>query len=169
MVFTNTILRAYKNLPKELKECNVCHWALPRSDFYKRKSATGFDSYCKKCKNKRSREGERKNPERERLRSRQWRKDNPQKYLISQRKTSLKYKYNISVEEYDNMYICQGGRCAICGKHQSEFDRRLCVDHCHKTGKNRGLLCINCNKGIGHFYDNSSVLRNAIKYLEGSQ
>lgn len=73
--------------------------------------------------------------------------------------------YGITAEEYEVMFTEQGGRCAICERHQLEFRRRLCVDHCHKTGKVRGLLCDNCNHGIGLFKDNSERMFRAIKYL----
>lgn len=68
----------------------------------------------------------------------------------------------------------QGGKCKICGKHytdtkpvqnQNEYTH-LHVDHCHSTGKVRGLLCFNCNATLGHVKDNITVLKEAIKYLE---
>lgn len=74
--------------------------------------------------------------------------------------------YGITVEEYDDMYISQGGSCAICGRHQAEFKRRFCVDHCHDTEEIRGLLCSSCNTALGLMKDNTQILTNAIKYLE---
>ena len=56
-------------------------------------------------------------------------------------------------------------KCKICGKHQSELTLSLNVDHCHITGKIRGLLCGNCNKALGLFKDNTKSLKNAINYL----
>lgn len=58
----------------------------------------------------------------------------------------------------------QGGTCAIC--HGTETVGRLAVDHCHSTGRVRGLLCTNCNQAIGKLKDDSQLLRNAINYLE---
>ena len=55
--------------------------------------------------------------------------------------------------------------CAICKKHQDEFDRRLAIDHDHSTGEIRGLLCSNCNASIGYALDDISILQNAISYL----
>lgn len=78
----------------------------------------------------------------------------------------LRRRYGISLEQYEAMLELQDGRCAICGRHGDEFGRRLAVDHCHETGKVRGLLCINCNPGIGAFRDNPELLRRAASYLE---
>jgi hypothetical protein len=78
----------------------------------------------------------------------------------------IKRKFGISVEEYIKMSDAQGNRCAICGVHQVELERKMAVDHSHKTGKIRGLLCIHCNLGIGHLQDSVDVLKKAQKYLE---
>lgn len=76
-------------------------------------------------------------------------------------------KYGITVDEYMEMYMAQDGKCAICGAEvgNAEGDR-LYVDHNHRTGKVRGILCSNCNLGIGKFFDNIELLRKAIQYLE---
>jgi hypothetical protein len=84
----------------------------------------------------------------------------------SQRKSHLKIAYGITLEDYNRMFNKQGGCCAICGKHQSELRKKLHVDHNHKTGKVRGLLCQNCNSVIGQSYENREILNNAILYLE---
>jgi hypothetical protein len=75
-----------------------------------------------------------------------------------------KYYYGMSQEDYDRLVARQGGACAICGKRPA---KALCVDHCHATGKIRGLLCRKCNLGIGHLDDSPSVMRAAIAYLSG--
>jgi len=74
-------------------------------------------------------------------------------------------KYGISLKEWDAMFMSQSGCCAICNKHQSNFKYRLAVDHCHKTGKIRGLLCQNCNTAIGLLQDDPSLCVKAEKYL----
>jgi hypothetical protein len=84
-------------------------------------------------------------------------KENARKYRFK--------KFNITPEDYDKIFNEQKGCCAICGKHQLEFKLKLAVDHCHTTGKIRGLCCSNCNLVIGHAHDNVEVLKNAIKYL----
>ena len=68
----------------------------------------------------------------------------------------VKSRYGITMDEFDVMKNNQGGVCAICnGKNN---DRDLAVDHCHTTGKVRGLLCGNCNRGIGYFKDSKILL-----------
>ena len=63
------------------------------------------------------------------------------------------------------MFEEQNGCCAICQKHQSKFSKALNVDHDHETGEIRSLLCENCNRGLGLFYENPKNLLNAIIYL----
>ena len=72
-------------------------------------------------------------------------------------------KYGMSLEEYDKILSDQGGKCACCG---SKRDDDLNIDHCHRTGRVRGLLCRDCNLGLGYFRDSVSVMERAIKYLE---
>lgn len=79
---------------------------------------------------------------------------------------TLATKYGINEEIYNEMYNEQNGCCKICGTHTSHLSERLAVDHCHSTGKVRGLLCRFCNLMIGNAYDDTNILKNAIKYLE---
>lgn len=87
---------------------------------------------------------------------------------------SLKKQYGISIHEYREMLGKQGNVCAICKQEEKSVAptsgkrRRLFVDHCHKTGKIRGILCSNCNAGIGYLKDNPEYLRSAIEYLGGN-
>lgn len=82
----------------------------------------------------------------------------------------LRWKHGMSAEEYKRLLEKQAGRCAICAVPEAEAMGRvpgsLQVDHCHKTGRIRGLLCWNCNIGIGQFGDNPSTIKNAAEYLE---
>jgi len=78
-------------------------------------------------------------------------------------------RYGISPEEFDLMVQIQDGLCAICRRPERvERLTRLSVDHDHKTGKVRGLLCQPCNRALGHFQDSILVLENAIQYLKCS-
>ena len=73
-----------------------------------------------------------------------------------------KIKYGITESEYQGMILSQLGLCAIC---RDPFTRRIHVDHCHKSKLVRGLLCHNCNLGIGNFKDSIDRLVSAISYL----
>ena len=78
----------------------------------------------------------------------------------------LKTKYGLSLEDFKGLLKKQDGRCAICKvKGQESVTRLLCVDHCHKTGEVRGLLCTKCNSGIGYLGDNLERLISAVSYL----
>jgi uncharacterized protein YlaI len=71
-----------------------------------------------------------------------------------------------SVEEYNDLFEKQLGCCAICKKHVSTLERSLAADHCHNKKNIRGLLCMNCNSGLGKFEDSVETLKSAIEYLE---
>jgi hypothetical protein len=79
----------------------------------------------------------------------------------------LKREYGIDKDGYENLLKLQNGKCAICGLHeQNHRNKVLNVDHNHKTKKVRGLLCNNCNRGLGHLKDNILFLENALAYLK---
>lgn len=75
----------------------------------------------------------------------------------------LKYRYGLSVQDYENLLDSQDCCCAICKKDPT--DERLHIDHDHKTGRIRGLLCGNCNRGIGYMKDSIQNLKSAAEYL----
>ena len=87
------------------------------------------------------------------------------------RNENYKRRYGITLEEYSKMHISQKGLCAICENPETTIDKRsgaiknLSVDHCHDTGKVRGLLCNNCNRGIGLLKDSSIIIYKAAKYV----
>lgn len=97
-----------------------------------------------------------KNKDRRNLLRRERRKKDP----INARKNWLKYKYGLTLEQYENMKLQQKEKCKLCD--QKKF---LVIDHNHLSGKIRGLLCQGCNKGLGHFQENIIILKEAIKYL----
>lgn len=102
-------------------------------------------------------------------------KDTYEKYKeksrLKEREKSLIKKYGINLEQYQMIHDSQKGLCKICGNTETSLQpngkdiKDLCVDHCHKTNKVRGLLCHNCNAGIGHFNDDVKKLQSAIIYL----
>ena len=81
-----------------------------------------------------------------------WAKKNPEKRRKTASQVNWK-KYGISItwEDYNTLFAVQKGCCALCGRHESEFKYRLCVDHDHETGEIRGLLCSKCNISLGHY------------------
>lgn len=100
-------------------------------------------------------------------------KVNRKEDFFKQRKNAnLKKNFNITLEEFNQMLSNQNNLCMICRTpfnlehNRKEMERKACVDHNHQTGKVRGLICNNCNTGLGRFKDNIELLREAIKYLE---
>ena len=137
-----------------MKTCRKCGQSKPLTEFYAHAKATdGHQSYCKVCTKKTVREYEL-------LRGHTG--PSPEE----NRAIRLQNKFGITIEQYDEMFQEQQGRCAICNRHQIEFTKRFAVDHDHALGYNRALLCSNCNVGLGLFKDNKETLENAIAYLE---
>lgn len=79
----------------------------------------------------------------------------------AKRRSNLRLRYGITPEEFDALAARTRGKCPICLKK-----KRLAVDHCHKTGRVRGLICSECNRSIGMLGDQVEPLRRALKYLE---
>lgn len=77
-------------------------------------------------------------------------------------------KYGITLDDYNRMLAEQGGGCAICGSETNKNGKALFVDHCHDTGRVRGILCYKCNTGLGSFKDDAGLLEKAFRYLNGS-
>lgn len=103
----------------------------------------------------------------------EWQSKNKRRYLDSQNESRRVRLFGLARDKYDALLQKQGGGCAICGTATQK--RLLAVDHDHSCcpgertcGKCiRGLLCDNCNHGLGKFRDNPQLLRNAIRYLGG--
>lgn len=93
-----------------------------------------------------------------------------ERYLLAQRKGSLRKNFDLSLDEYTALSATQGDCCAICGQPETETRhgkvKELAVDHDHATGAVRGLLCKGCNTGIGLMLDDPTILRAAATYLE---
>ena len=124
----------------------------PLTNFHKQSTGKlGVRSRCRTCHNQDMREYERE-------RGPEWR-----------RKKTLQ-RYGITPEDYNRMLEEQEGKCAICQSTDSEhpITELLVVDHCHLTGKVRGLLCNTCNRGIGFMREETDRLLNAAVYLENA-
>lgn len=135
-----------------MKICSKCGLEKRKDKYHKdRSKKDGLYSSCKECLSKIYKSEEYKEKRRN------------EKYYKIKRKHRLK-KYGVTSEEYKDMIRQQEGKCAICrGKDKN---KKLAIDHCHETGVVRGLLCSNCNRGIGFLKDSVVVLNKAIKYLE---
>ena len=98
-------------------------------------------------------------------RSREWYQRNiapfPEKKREFRYQKHIKEKYGLTGDSYRLLLSAQGGGCAICRRNEG----KLTVDHCHDTGKVRGILCQRCNTGLGHFRDSPELLREACNYL----
>ena len=92
--------------------------------------------------------------------------------MSAQRRHALR-QFNMSVADYDEMFEAQDGDCALCGRPETRKNPktgevlRLAVDHCHVTGRVRGLLCCNCNTGLGKLGDTPEALEKALAYVRG--
>lgn len=107
-------------------------------------------------------------PEQRLEQSRRWRAANLEHVRLRGRELHLKTTYGLTLEQYEAMAESQGWACAICRRTPDEIKSRfkvLVVDHSHKTGKVRSLLCYTCNYGLGHFEDDPGLLLDAIDYL----
>jgi hypothetical protein len=145
-----------------MKRCNRCKKEKSKKDFFvNSKRSDGLQTYCKPCHLEYGRERY-ANPE-----AFQRRKINREVYKErrkeSSRKWYLKSTYGITEQEYSKLFKKQSGQCWIC-KESKEY--LLHVDHSHISGNIRGLLCGECNRALGLFKDNKSILRMAIKYLD---
>lgn len=87
---------------------------------------------------------------------------NKDRYLNAE----YKRKYGISLEQYNTLLFFQDDCCAICGTNQSNFSKKLSIDHDHKTGKIRGLLCRSCNLLLSDSKDSVEILSSAVGYLK---
>jgi hypothetical protein len=132
----------YKDKENETeRKCSVCKQVFPIS--YYHKCGSGHQSCCKPCNIRRGKESKFMNV------------------------------YGMTLGQFDDLHEAQKGLCAICGKAETRTTNskskqiaKLCVDHCHKLGKVRALLCFNCNSGIGLLMHNPTLLRKAAVYIE---
>ena len=100
-----------------------------------------------------------------------WQKTYREKHPDRTKNTSLKKAYGITLEAYNQMSAAQNHSCAICKQKETRVDKNgavrfMPVDHCHKTGKIRALLCTACNTALGGFKDDPNLLRKAAAYVE---
>jgi hypothetical protein len=124
-----------------MKQCGTCKETKESTEFYK-SARTGLQYNCKQCNNKLTDK---------------WKKENPGSHLMR--------IYGISREKKQEMISTQNDSCAIC-REKFVSGKYTDVDHCHTTNKIRGILCRNCNTGLGQFKDSPKLLQRAIHYIE---
>ncbi len=132
-------------VPDGHRFCPDCESVKPLTDFPRNRSGRGgHGRYCKPCHNVRGKEA-------------------TSRLYGSEREYHLRRRYGIGQADFDEMLAAQGGVCAICGAADPQH-----VDHDHRDGHVRGILCFNCNGGLGQFRDNPVFLAQAITYLKGT-
>lgn len=130
-----------------MKICSKCKIPKTLNEFHKAKhSNDGYNNYCKECRRSYQ------NLRYDYKKAKDW---------------ELQRKYGITFDQFVELYDLQKGCCEICGKFLplKEAYEGPRIDHNHKTGKVRGILCIKCNNLLGQAEDNVLILSNAIKYL----
>lgn len=147
-----------------MKLCVECLEKKPETEFYRQKSARAGHRrvICKVCCNQKHKDYVERNKDILNARRRAAYQANKGPAIAF----NLKRFYGLSLADYDKLFKAQDGRCKICSDHQDTLERRLDVDHNHRSGKVRGLLCIRCNRGIGLLKDDVKVLQAAIRYLQ---
>ena len=170
---------------KTSKRCSTCTEVKPASEFHKSsKTSDGLYTYCKSCSRDRTRAWYQNNKDRAKAHYTNYRATNPRireaavewrlvnvakvkGYVVKQK---LK-KFGLLIEDYNTMLLNQGGVCAICRNPETLVDirtgvtRALSVDHCHLTGRVRGLLCNRCNRALGLIKDDISLCDSMKSYL----
>lgn len=167
-----------------LKYCGSCQDQKTLDKFGNNKSTKdGKQAYCRQCRA----EIQRLSPEKQKERTKKYKIRNRDKILergriyaakrreeskehvyFMNRRSALKKNYGMTLEEYNDMLESQNGVCKICCGLNTHSNRgNLYVDHCHSTGKVRGLLCNYCNSGLGNARDRIDILEKMIIYLRG--
>lgn len=123
-----------------MKKCVRCKFRVSKT----------ASSYCRPCLSAKTGE---------------WQIKNYERYKANARKIALRYKFGITPEQYDELVRDQNGCCGVCQRPASEFKTRLAVDHDHKTGLIRGVLCYICNRHIVGRNTDPSIFDAAASYL----
>jgi hypothetical protein len=143
-----------------MKYCRVCKTDKHFSEFYNSKATLDGKSYrCKSC---------------DKVARQAYHKAHPERVKTKHRNNRRRWAYGLEPSAFESLLSSQNGQCAICnvlldqsfGRHHKP--NKLVVDHCHSTGKVRGLLCTMCNKGIGLLKDDPALIESALLYLKSN-
>lgn len=161
------------------KRCTRCKRALPVDEFVSSKNRRdGKHPWCRACTRALQKKWLQKPGVRERVRAyqREWSRSPEvrQKHAVYQKspagkrvkwRTKIKAKYGLTETDYLGMLAKQAGACAVC-RSRFASSKQTHVDHCHKTGRVRGILCGHCNRALGEAKDDPRILRALADYLE---
>lgn len=146
------------------KICTKCELPKRLDEFFPLYGKSNHNSWCKQCHTTNN------------IARMKFRRDNEpgyREYVRNYaRKRRFRIKFGITIEDYEKMLAAQGGGCAICHRTDKVIDGHLGtpkmfpVDHDHKTGRMRGILCDRCNRGIGLLQDSVELIKSALKYLQ---
>ena len=146
-----------------MKKCSRCGEPKSLGSFPKNpKCSDGYAGVCKSCryntikKHRETGKGREQNVEGQR----RYRKTD------TYRNTRLLRLYGITLEEWQILYDKQKGCCIVCERHQAELTKPLCVDHCHKTNKVRGLICSHCNSSLGFLKEDRNIVLRLVGYID---
>lgn len=158
--------------------CSRCRHLKPVSEFQPSIVRVGCGA-CRDCKYAAKRAYEQRNPERVNAARNEHRKRNHahhREVMRAHYRNNLSLyrgynlgRYGITPADYDALLADQGGACACCGSTTNRNGKRLFVDHDHETGAIRGILCLNCNRGLAALGDTIVGVRRALAYLERAE
>lgn len=142
----------------DMPKCTKCKKVLGTSEFHKcKQNKKGLSYQCKACRT---------------IRAKEWYKEKLGDGGMSYSDRNRKSKYGVTPEKFKAMRNECGDACSICGRPETKVVKGvlydLTIDHCHTTGKIRGLLCASCNLAIGMLQDDIDILASAISYLKNS-
>jgi hypothetical protein len=147
----------------DTKKCTKCGTIKEATDFYAK------ETRCKACVNEIRRAKYAENPEKFIARVSKFRTENPEKI----RDTKLKQAYGVGIEYFDAKLKEQGNVCAGCGRNVKSVWRgkvvQMALDHCHKTGEPRGVLCIKCNRALGLLEESVETMKRLVDYVNKYQ
>lgn len=160
------------------KSCKRCGEIKPLTDFHRAAGARdGHRGECIACAKAYRKQWYANNRESAIANVKRWQQENAERLNAyrrehnatperrrKQRDTYYRRTFGISADDFDAMLESQGGGCAICRKRPERL-ASLHVDHCHGTGRVRGIVCVNCNQGLGQFNDSPELLLRAAEYL----
>ena len=145
-----------------MKTCSSCKETKDFFAFYKDSTKKeGVTSFCRPCQKTSRLNRYRANSKDEKLKFKNYYQQNKDKY----KEYALK-KYGLTKQDFEDLLVKQDYSCKICKVKEDTLDRGLFVDHCHTTGRVRGLLCRSCNTLLGMAKDNEETLKAAIEYLK---